>query len=155
MFKKKKKCHHLHFIPWTQLVFSFSCSVFITLYCHILHSCIKASFKQTNNNKEKNNPKTIKVKPSPKVKLAVGGNSVMSKMSLRRKCLLKKCNAKISSQVTRFKRLKSEENFEMIKVFSNIYFPLMIMKLNYIVDLYQGSKVRRLKVNWIAGNFCP
>lgn len=35
----------------------------------------------------------------------------------------------------------------MIKVFSNIYFPLMVMKLNYIVDLYQGSKVRRLKVN--------
>lgn len=100
-FCVKKKCHHLHFIPLTQLVFSFSCAVFITLYCHILHSCIVASCVFLKK------PKTIKAKRSPEVKLLVGGNSVTSKMSLRRKCLLKVCSVKVTSLFARFQRLKS------------------------------------------------
>lgn len=49
------------------------------------------------------NTKTIKAKPSPEVKLLVGGNSVMSKMSLRRKCLLKDCNVKVQVYLQDFK----------------------------------------------------
>lgn len=62
------------------------------------------------------NTKTIKAKRSPEVKLLVGGNSVMSKMSLRRKCLLKDCNVKVTSLFTRFQRLKSEENVQSLKL---------------------------------------
>lgn len=59
----------------------------------------------------------------------------MRQMSLRRKCLLKDCNVKVTSLFTRFQRLKSEEKFEMFRVrsFSEIYFSLAVMKLNNAV----------------------
>lgn len=107
-FWVKKTCHHLHFIPLTQLVFSFSCAVFITLYCHILHSCRMARFFLKNQNN--------KAKPSPEVKLLVGVNTAVSKMSLRRKYLLKDWNVKVTGLFTGFQILKSEETFEMLIV---------------------------------------
>lgn len=54
-----------------------------------------------------------KTKSRPELKLLVGVNSVVSKMSLRRKCLLKDWNVKVTSLFTRFQILKSEERFEM------------------------------------------
>lgn len=63
-------------------------------------------FKNQNN----------KAKPSPEVKLLVGVNTAVSKMSLRRKCLLKDWNVKVTGLFTGFQILKSEEMFEMLIV---------------------------------------
>lgn len=139
-FCVKKKCHHLHLIPLTQLVFSFSCAVFITLYCHILHSCRIARFflKKQNN----------KAESSPEVKLLVGVNSVVSIISLRRKCLLKDWNFKATSLFTRFQILKSEEKFEMFVVWSvsKTYLPLTVMKrIIFVLNQQRQKALSELK----------
>lgn len=72
---------------------------------------------------------------------------------------MKDCNVKVMSLFTRFQILKSEEKFEMFRVwsFSNIYFPLAVMKINFVVGCIKATKKAKSELksrDFLPLNYC-